>query len=376
MELCAMSYERKALAWMSLFALFLAFVWLLGGILLPFVVGLIIAYLLDPVADRLCRAGCSRTIATILITVTLVIVVLFLVLFLVPLVASEVRDMIRAIPEQLEVIRGALEDLARRWAGDRFPAFQDVLKRAVANWSNDWTVYASGVLKSLWSGSLALVNFLSLFLVTPVVTFYLLLDWDRMVSRVDSWLPRDNAPAIRRLVREMNQVVSGFLRGQGTVGLVLGALYAAALTVVGLRYGLIIGLTAGLLSFIPFVGSIVGLLLSLGVAISQFWPNWVPIMTVVAIFLAGQAIEGNILQPKIVGDRIRLHPVWIMFALFAFTYLFGVVGALIAVPIAAVIGVLARFSINEYRKSTLYRPDPEPVGESAPITGDDRSART
>lgn len=371
-----MSYERKALAWMSLFALFLAFVWLLGGILLPFVVGLIIAYLLDPVADRLCRAGCSRTIATILITVTLVIVVLFLVLFLVPLVASEVRDMIRAIPEQLEVIRGALEDLARRWAGDRFPAFQDVLKRAVANWSNDWTVYASGVLKSLWSGSLALVNFLSLFLVTPVVTFYLLLDWDRMVSRVDSWLPRDNAPAIRRLVREMNQVVSGFLRGQGTVGLVLGALYAAALTVVGLRYGLIIGLTAGLLSFIPFVGSIVGLLLSLGVAISQFWPNWVPIMTVVAIFLAGQAIEGNILQPKIVGDRIRLHPVWIMFALFAFTYLFGVVGALIAVPIAAVIGVLARFSINEYRKSTLYRPDPEPVGESAPITGDDRSART
>ncbi len=371
-----MSYERKALAWMSLFALFLAFIWLLGDILLPFVVGLIIAYFLDPVADRLCRAGCSRVFATSLIMITLVFVILFLLLFLVPLIASEVRDMVAAIPEQLQAIRVALEDLARRWTGDKFPAFQEELKRTVANWSSDWTAYASGFLKSLWSGGLALVNFLSLILVTPVVVFYLLLDWDKMVARIDSWLPRDNAPTIRRLVGEMNQVVSGFLRGQGTVGLILGVLYAVALTVVGLKYGLLIGMTAGLLSFIPFVGSIVGLLLSLGVAISQFWPEWVPVVTVVAIFLAGQAIEGNVLQPKIVGDRIRLHPVWIIFSLFAFTYLFGIVGALIAVPVAAAIGVLARFSVNEYRQSTLYRAEADAVAGVASLSGDDGTTGT
>lgn len=352
-----MSYERKALAWLTLCLLFLVFVWMFSAILLPFVVSLIIAYFLDPIVDRICRWGFSRAFATTVIMVSLVFVVLFLVLFMVPLIVNETRQLAAGIPDQLQSLRGALEDLARSWLGDKFPQFQAELERTVAGWSNDWSTYASGVVKSVWSGSLAVVNFLSLILITPVVAFYMLLDWDQMVARIDSWLPRDNAPTIRRLVTEMNQVISGFMRGQGTVALILGVFYALALTILGLQYGLLIGLVAGLLNFVPFIGSIVGLLLSVAVAISQFWPSWIPILTVIAIFFAGQALEGNVLQPKIVGDRIRLHPVWIMFALFAFSYLFGVVGILIAVPVAAVIGVLARFAINEYRQSTLYRPE-------------------
>jgi len=367
-----MTYERKALAWLFLFALFIGFVWLFSDILLPFVVGLIIAYFLDPVADRICRAGFSRAFATTVIMVGLVIVILFLVLFMVPLIANETRQLVEGIPEQLQSLRTALEDIARTWLGDRFPTFQMELERMVAEWSGSWTKYASGFLKSVWSGSLAIVNFLSLILITPVVAFYLLLDWDQMIARIDSWLPRDNAPTIRRLAGEMNQVISGFLRGQGTVALLLGVFYALALTLLGLQYGLLIGLVAGLLSFVPFIGSIVGLILSVAAAISQFWPEWVPVVIVIVIFFSGQAIEGNFLQPKIVGDRIRLHPVWIIFALFAFSYLFGVVGVLIAVPVAAIVGVLARFAINEYRQSTLYRP--EAVALSDGNDGDQSSA--
>ncbi|MGI9408235.1 MAG: AI-2E family transporter, partial [Hyphomicrobiaceae bacterium] len=159
-----MTYERKALAWLTFFALFLAFVWLLSDILLPFVVGLIIAYFLDPIADRLCRAGMSRVIATTLIMVVMIVLILFLFLFLVPLIASEIRDLIAGIPDQLQAMRSALEDLARRWFGDKFPVFQAELERTVADWSKDWSSYATGVLKSIWSGGLAVVNFLSLIL--------------------------------------------------------------------------------------------------------------------------------------------------------------------------------------------------------------------
>ncbi|MEO0618923.1 MAG: AI-2E family transporter [Pseudomonadota bacterium] len=352
-----MSYERKAAAWALIAALIVGFIWLLSPILLPFAIGLIIAYFLDPVADWLGRRGVPRVIATTIIMALLVLFVLLLFVFVVPLVANEVRQLARGIPDQISALGIALEGVGQRWLGDRFPDFQSEIERLVSGLSLDWAKYASGVLQSIWSGSLAVVNFFSIILITPVVAFYLLLDWDKLIERIDSWLPRDNAPTIRRLAREMNVVIAGFLRGQGTVALLLGAGYAIALSIVGLKYGLLIGLIAGLLNFVPFVGSAVGLLLSVGVAVSQFWPSWIPIVAVIAIFLAGQFLEGNILQPKIVGDSIRLHPVWIIFALFAFSYLFGFLGVLIAVPAAAVIGVLTRFAIKEYRQSTLYRPE-------------------
>ena len=204
------------------------------------------------------------------------------------------------------------------------------------------------VLASIWSGGLAIVNLISLIVVTPVVIFYMLNDWDRMVAKVDGWLPRQHIETLRGLARDIDSAMAGFIRGQGSVCMALGIFYALALIMVDLNFGLLIGLVAGLLSFIPYVGSIIGGALSIGMALVQFWPEWFSGVIVGCIFIAGQILEGNFLSPKLVGDRIGLHPVWLMFALFAFGYLFGFVGLLLAVPMAAAAGVLVRFALKQY----------------------------
>jgi predicted PurR-regulated permease PerM len=232
---------------------------------------------------------------------------------------------------------------------------------ALAGRAAGWIVT---LLTSVWSGSMALVNLLSLLIVTPIVAFYLLADWDHLVARVDHWLPRDHAEAVRAVARDIDAAMAGFIRGQGTVCLLLGAFYAVALTLAGLKFGLAIGLGAGLLTFIPYVGAIVGGVLAVGVALVQFWPDFGSILVIVAIFAVGQFIEGNFLSPKLVGKSVGLHPVWLMFALFAFGYVFGFVGLLLAVPLAAAAGVLVRFALAQYLASKLYlgvpRTMPEP----------------
>jgi predicted PurR-regulated permease PerM len=209
-------------------------------------------------------------------------------------------------------------------------------------------------LRSLWSGGQALISIISLLVVTPIVAFYLLYDWNRMVAVVDSWVPLPHRPRVRALAREIDDAIAGFVRGQAGVCLILGSFYAAALTTTGLNFGLLIGLVSGFISFIPYVGSMTGLVLATGVAIAQFFPAWGPILTIMGIFIIGQIIEGYILAPKLVGESVGLHPVWLMFALFAFGYLFGFVGLLLAVPLAAAIGVLTRFALRQYLASPLY----------------------
>jgi predicted PurR-regulated permease PerM len=209
-------------------------------------------------------------------------------------------------------------------------------------------------LKSLWSGGRALISLFSLIVVTPVVAFYLLYDWHKMLVSVDNAVPVNQRATVRRLARECDAAISGFVRGQSAVCLILGTFYAVALTIAGLNFGLLIGLLAGLITFVPYVGSLTGLILALGVAVAQFWPNWGSVVMVLGIFLVGQFAEGNILSPKLVGERVGLHPVWVIFALLAFGYLFGFVGLLVAVPLAATIGVLARFALERYRESSLY----------------------
>ena len=201
---------------------------------------------------------------------------------------------------------------------------------------------------------MALVNVAGLFVITPVVAFYMLLDWDRMVATVDSWVPREHVHTVRQIANDINASTAGFVRGQGTLCLILGVMYAIGLTAVGLNFGLVIGLFAGLISFIPYVGSLVGLVLSVGVALVQFWPDWIMVVAVAVVFFVGQFIEGNILQPKLVGSSVGLHPVWLMFALLAFGSLFGFVGLLIAVPAAAAVAVLVRFALGRYMASPLY----------------------
>ena len=212
---------------------------------------------------------------------------------------------------------------------------------------------------------MALFSIAGLFVVTPVVAFYMLLDWDRMVAKVDSWVPRDHVETVRTIATDINTATAGFVRGQGTLCLMLGVMYAIGLTLTGLNFGILIGLFAGLISFIPYVGSLVGLVLSVGVAFVQFWPDWLMVAAVAGVFFIGQFIEGNILQPRLVGKSVGLHPVWLMFALFAFGALFGFVGLLIAVPAAAAVAVLVRFAHRPLSRIAALYGGAEPPPDAA-----------
>jgi len=198
------------------------------------------------------------------------------------------------------------------------------------------------------------VSLFSLMVVTPVVAFYLIYDWHRMIAAADSWIPVNQRDTVRALAHEVDAAIAGFVRGQSAVCLILGSFYAVALTMSGLNFGLLIGLISGLITFVPYVGSMTGLVLALGVAVAQFWPDYYSILLVLGIFLVGQFLEGNVLSPKLVGESTGLHPVWVIFALLAFGYLFGFVGLMVAVPLAATIGVLARFALRRYLESSLY----------------------
>lgn len=332
------------------FAAFILLMWFLSDAILPFLVGAALAYLTDPAATRLERAGLPRILATAVIVVgSLGIVVLALVL-VIPKLIDQVQNAIANAPVYVEWLRNFSTTYLPSVSGDD-DALRGVMEKLRAR-AEEWSV---SVLQRLWSGGLAVIDFLALAVITPVVAFYLLYDWDRMIAGIDETLPRQHRDTIHRLMRELDRVLAGFVRGQLSVCAILGAFYAVALTLIGLKFGLLIGAFAGLISFIPFVGSIIGGLLSLGVAAAQFWdqPQW--IAAVAVVFVAGQAVEGNFLTPKLVGGQIGLHPVWLMFALSAFGSLFGFAGLLIAVPAAAGVGVLGRFLIEQYKGGRLYR---------------------
>jgi len=196
---------------------------------------------------------------------------------------------------------------------------------------------------------------MSLLIITPVVGFYMLLDWDKLVATIDSLVPLRHRETVRMLAREIDAALAGFLRGQSLVCLFLGFWYGSGLSLIGLNFGLLIGITAGLLSFIPYIGSLTALVLSSAVALVQGWPDWHLLAMALGVFLTGQFLEGNILSPKLVGDSVGLHPVWLIFALLAFGSLFGFTGLLVAVPFAAATGVVLRFAVRRYRESKLYR---------------------
>jgi predicted PurR-regulated permease PerM len=346
---------RQQLVWWSIaLAVFTLALWLLASALLPFVLGAAIAYFLDPVADRLERAGFSRIWATVTITLAALIVFILLLVLIVPFVVSQIQSFVAAAPGMVDTIKAFLSA--------RFP---DLIDAESSIWTNlaafQETIRERGgqVLGSVLSSSLALVDFAILLVVAPVVAFYLLLDWDHVVARIDHWLPREHAPVIRRLSRDIDRVLAGFVRGQLTVCLILGTFYALGLGLTGLNFGIVIGLFAGLISFIPYVGSVLGGALALGFAVVQFWDQPIWIAAVAAVFVAGQFAEGNFLTPRLVGGSVGLHPVWLMFALSAFGALFGFAGLLVAVPVAAAIGVLSRFALEKYLAGRLYNGSPQ-----------------
>ncbi len=363
-----MTLQKQVAFWAATFLAAILLLWLLNPILLPFIAGLVLAYFLDPVADALERLGLPRLVATAAILLLSILVLVLVVLLIVPILGDQIVKLASDLPSLMQSLLARFNDVAPQWMKDAIAKSGTDIQGSITDIAGKAAGWTATLLSSIWSGGMALVNILSLFVVTPIVAFYLLADWDHLVAKVDGWLPRDHAAAIRGIFNDIDGALAGFIRGQGTVCLLLGLFYALALSMAGLKFGLVIGLGAGLLSFIPYVGALVGGLVAIGVGLVQFWPDFTSIVIIVGIFVAGQFLEGNFLSPKLVGGSIGLHPVWLMFALFAFGYVFGFVGLLLAVPMAAAAGVLVRFALNQYLKSKLYRgiPREAPTPAKAP----------
>jgi predicted PurR-regulated permease PerM len=346
--------KRQVIFWATVLLVFVAFLYIFSSILLPFIAGMTIAYFLDPVADRLERLGLSRLMATIVILVAFVIVFALALMILIPVLITQFNDFAQRLPGYITLLQQFITDYQDSVLPGWIKSQLGTIKNNFSSILSEGMGFLTGLFAQIWNSGKAIVDVISLLVITPVVAFYILLDWDRMVAKVDQWVPRDYVNDVRQIAREMDQAIAGFIRGQGSLCLILGIYYAVGLSIVGLNFGLLIGLFAGMISFIPYVGSMVGLVLAIGVAIVQFWPDYVWIVAVLAVFFSGQFLEGNILQPKLVGSSVGLHPVWLMFALFAFGALFGFVGLLIAVPAAAAVGVLVRFALSRYLQSDLY----------------------
>ncbi|MFN3549044.1 MAG: AI-2E family transporter [Mesorhizobium sp.] len=349
------SLRRQALFWLATFAAVVAFLLVFSSILLPFVAGMVLAYFLDPVADWLERRGLSRLAATIVILFAFLVSFVLALMVIVPILATQFAGFAADLPGYLSRLQALVTEFDPGWLERTIGVDAKSLREGLSGLVSQGAGFLTGLFQSLWTSGLAIINIGGLLVVTPVVAFYMLLDWDRMIAKVDGWVPRDHVGTVRRLAKDINTATAGFLRGQGTLCIILGVMYAVGLTIVGLNFGLLIGLFAGLISFIPYIGSLVGLVLSVGVAFVQFWPDWTMVAIVAGIFFTGQFIEGNILQPKLVGKSVGLHPVWLMFALFAFGSLFGFVGLLLAVPASAAVAVLVRFALARYLDSPMYR---------------------
>lgn len=345
-----LTVKQQASYWGIGTVLFLLALWGLGNVILPFVTGMAIAYFLDPIADRLEALGLSRVVATVSITFVALIAAVLLMILLMPMLIEQLVALIKTSPAYFAQLQAFLVE--------RFPSIMvqgSSIHRALQSFGETMQNQSGAFASAILSSAFTILDIAIFIVVAPVVAFYMLLDWDRMIAVIDSWLPRDHLEVLRDLAREVDRVLAGFVRGQFTVCAILGTFYAIALMLAGLQFGLIVGLIAGLLTFIPYVGSIIGGVLAIGLALFQFWdaPQWIVVIAI--IFVIGQVVEGNVLTPKLVGSSVGLHPVWLMFALSAFGSLMGFTGMLVAVPVAASLGVFFRFGIGQYLGGKLYK---------------------
>jgi predicted PurR-regulated permease PerM len=346
----ALTVQQQATYWGIAILLLCAALVLLGDVIMPFLLGGAIAYMLDPVADRLEKLGLSRVLSVALITLVAALIFVLLVLLVIPTLISQITGLVEAAPDAPAVLREFLSTNFPAVLDENSTVYQQLIKISEALQSK-----GGELVSSLLNSAAGLLNVLVLLVIVPVVAFYLLLDWDNMVARIDDLIPLDHAETLRHLAREIDSTLASFIRGQGTVCLVMGTFYAVGLMAVGLNFGLVVGSLAGLITFIPYVGALVGGALAIGLAVFQFWGEWGWIAAVAGIFALGQFLEGNVITPRLVGNSVGLHPVWLIFALSVFGTLFGFVGMLVAVPVAAMIGVLIRFGIAKYKESLLYR---------------------
>jgi predicted PurR-regulated permease PerM len=359
------SIGRQIAFWLAAFVALGLLLHVLGGAVTPFVLGIVLGYLLDPIVHRLERLGLNRLGASIVILAAFVIVFALILVVLAPILGSQFIGFTQRLPnyvvrlQELAVDQGnaLLEKYGGPWRerlGLGAPLSSAQIQNSIGDLVAQGAQWLLNTLRSLASGGAAIFSFLSFVVFTPVVAFYMLLDWDKMLATVDSWLPLDHRDGLRQIAREINHALAGFMRGQSLVCLFLGLWYGVGLSLIGLDFGFLIGVVGGVLSFIPYVGSLTALVFSLGVAIVQGWPSWNLFFLALAVVGCGQFLEGNVLSPRLVGHSIGLHPVWLMFALVAFGALFGFTGLLIAVPMSAAIGVLARHLLGLYLTSPFY----------------------
>ena len=346
-----------ALFWAAVLVVLLYVVNRLGSVLVPFVAGCGIAYFLAPIVDRLQGWRLSRNLASLTTLAAFLLVIALIVLMLAPLIEVQVTQLARVAPTAMEQGRHVVQQLLQVAQERLPPAGVERLRGLVADWSSAMLGWAATVAKDVLGSSLALANLLSLVFITPLVAFYLMRDWHSFVAHIENWIPRQYIATVRQQAALVNETLAGFIRGQILVGLILAVWYAVTLSIVGTNFAIVIGLLIGILSFIPIIGSAIGFLLAMGLTLVQT-PTWAAAGTILVIFAIGQGVESNFLSPKLVGDRVNLHPLWVIFALLAFGKLFGFLGVLLALPAAAVIGVLARFGMGRYLQSPFYDSDP------------------
>ncbi len=367
------SLERVLLLWGVGLAAMAVLAYLLSPILTPFVAGAVLGYLLNPVAERLQAAGFSRLGAALLLLAVFVVVVGAAMLFLLPVLARQLEGFITSLPGYLAALQTLFSQWSSKLTADynaflrehgleaSFPTLD--MQKYVSDFVSDGTMNIGYFVRSLVSRGVAVINVVSVIVVTPVVAFYMLLDWSAMVAILDGLTPPRHREEVRKLAHEIDRAMAGFLRGQSAVCLFLGSWYALGLSLMGLNFGFLIGVIAGFLSLIPFVGSITAFVLSISVALVQGWPDWRLPLEAIGVVSIGLFLDGNVLSPRLVGASVGLHPVWLMFALFAFGSLFGFVGMIIAVPVAAAMGVILRFLARRYRASAFFLRPGEGLAE-------------
>ncbi|MBV9250284.1 MAG: AI-2E family transporter [Acetobacteraceae bacterium] len=331
---------------------------LFASILAPFVAAAVIAYALDPPTTHLTRLGVPRGTAALAMILAFIAAVLMFALLLYPLILAQIGLFLGRIPQYVVLLqawaREVITHLQQNFGSD---VVNDKLRDLVSGQAGNMLNFLATALTSLIGGGFAIFNVLTLAVVTPVVGFYLLRDWRWIVERVDGWLPHRYRDVIRAQAREVDRILSAWVRGQALCCVILAVYYALALSVAGLDLGLIVGIAAGLLSFIPYVGSITGGVTSIALALAQF-PHWRGVVVVAAVLVIGQVMEGYLIYPRFLGDRVELPAVWVIFALFAGGAAFGFLGVMLAVPVAATIGVLCRFWLRRYLASPLYLDPP------------------
>jgi predicted PurR-regulated permease PerM len=350
------SATRQGLFWLLALALFFLLLRLLSGMLLPFVAGFGIAYLLAPLVAWLARWKIPRGLATVTVLLLFVLLLVAVVVLIVPVLELQAAQLVRTAPVVAGFVRDEAQHLLDLAQKELPPDQIQKARDLIGGWTGAALGWLAGLVEGLLTRSLAIANLLALLLITPLVAFFMLRDWPTIVAKIDDLLPRAYAATIREQLRLVDATISGYIHGQALVSLIVGLYYAIALSIVGLNFAFILAIVVGILSFIPYAGEAIGVLLAISLAAMQ-WGTWGKIVVIGAIFLVGHLAASDVLQPKLIGSRVHLHQVWVIFALLAFGELFGFLGVLLALPAAAVTGVLVRFALTRYRQSSLYDPE-------------------